>query len=98
MAKKRQGKSTRVLTKTTERGLIISGPATEVPDPAQTRKRSRSSPASDELVRAHGIELVPALILELGADAAGRFLRYFTDNIRNVHTRLAQRNHIVLSL
>ncbi len=89
MAEKRQAKSTRALTKATERGLIISGQATPVRDPLQTRKRIKSSPASGELIRARGIEFVPALILELGADAAGRFLTYFTDNIRNVHTRRA---------
>ncbi len=89
MAEKRQAKSTRALTKTTERGLIVSGQASEVRDPIQTRKRIKSSPASGQLIRARGIEFVPALILKLGADAAGRFLTYFTDNIRNVHTRRA---------
>ena len=74
MAEKRQTKSTRALTKTTERGLIIGGQASEVRDPLQTRKRLKSSPASGQLSRARGIEFVPALILELGADAAGRFL------------------------
>ena len=89
MARKRQAKSTRALTKTTGRGLISSGQASQVRDPIRTRKRIKSSPASGELIRARGIEFVPALILELGADAAGRFLTYFTDNIRNVHTRRA---------
>ena len=74
MAKKRQAKVTRALTKTTARGLIISRQASEVRDPLQTRKRSKSSPAGGQLIRARGIEFVPALILELGADAAGRFL------------------------
>ena len=86
---KRQPKSTCALTNTTKRVLINSGQVTKSHKPTKTQKQITSSPAAGELTRVRELEFVPALILELGADAAERFITYFTDNIRNPNTRRA---------
>ncbi len=89
MARKRQTKSAPKLTTRADRELVVVGQAVEVQDPARPRSAQTSRQASRQLAVSRDPEFVPAVILALGQDAAERFLTYFTDNIRNAHTRRA---------
>ena len=100
MARKRQGKSTHGLTAAGNRGRVVTGELVEVRDPARpgSAEKSTKTPArraAAELITSRGIDYVPAVVLGATENAGERFVTFFTDNIRNSHTRRAYHKRIL---
>ena len=100
MAKKRQRNPTRNLTSAGNRGRVVTRELVEVRDPATPGSAHKSSQmparrAAAELITSRGIDYVPAVVLDATENAAERFVTFFTDNIRNPHSRRAYHKRVL---